>query len=645
MAWRLPSGNVGLRREKGTGIQTIVGGTEDAPFVAPFLSTSAGTFRLDGGHFRFTNTTGAVVNTTSLFSQPQGLIEITGGAKVEAGSGARIHDGGRIVVTGAGTRLSLLPGTGQVDSQFLVGPFGGGTLTVTDRASADATFFLLGNTAQATPKSEIVVSQGGVLKARNIIFDGAESRLTVNGGSVFSHFAFVRSPSTFKGGIFLSDRDADSPALTLGKGFDGIDFGNEFSFDGRIADAASGPGSIRKVGLVMLDSLGAIIAGRAEPELAVASKRLAKTGKSRKAGSPLLRAFADGTAGTMLEIDEGNQYARGHPGIHVVPAIMAAAQNRRIDGRSAITALALGYEIGARIGIASKLRVTMHPHGTWGTVGAAVGIAKLNRASVGDYASVINVASSLGLTTSRRTMLEGATVRNTYAGFSNMMGMMAWDLVKAGFTGEADGVGSVYGGIAADDWKPEEMIRDLGQRWEIARNYFKRHAACRYNHGALDALSGIMARAGGRIDPADIESIGVETYVWAAQLDQSAPTDDACRQVLDAVLDRDGHRQWLGQPRSFPRRGPSESRDHGTGGQGNRQRRPCIDRHAAGAAPRARQAEAEGRSPVRGTRTDQQGRYRRSLLKCRCGGQVPRGRRAAYRRYPGRVRRFCRACS
>ena len=32
---------------------------------------------------------------------------------------------------------------------------------------------------------------------------------------------------------------------------------------------------------------------------------------------------------------------------------------------------ALGYEVGARIGIASKLRPTMHPHGTWGTVGTA----------------------------------------------------------------------------------------------------------------------------------------------------------------------------------------------------------------------------------------------------------------------------------
>jgi 2-methylcitrate dehydratase PrpD len=158
-------------------------------------------------------------------------------------------------------------------------------------------------------------------------------------------------------------------------------------------------------------------------------------------------------------------------------------------------------------------------------VGAALGVAKINRASVRELAESISIASSLGLTTSRRTMLEGATVRNSYAGFSNMLGLMAWDLVKAGITGEADGVGSVYGGIAADDWRPAEMVDELGSRWEIARNYFKRHAACRYNHGSLDALSEIVARAGGRIDPDDIGRVDVETYVWAAQLDHQQPAN------------------------------------------------------------------------------------------------------------------------
>jgi 2-methylcitrate dehydratase PrpD len=296
-------------------------------------------------------------------------------------------------------------------------------------------------------------------------------------------------------------------------------FAKEASYDALPAEVVS------RTRLVVLDCLGAIIAGRGEPEVGLAEKRLKRSGRIGKRGSPLLTAFLDGTAGTMLEIDEGNQYARGHPGIHVVPAVLAAGQTKQVSGQQAIVAVALGYEIGARIGMASKLRVTMHPHGTWGTVGAAVSVAKVHRASAGDMASVINVASSLGLTTSRRTMLEGGTVRNTYAGFSNMLGLMAWDLVKSGFTGEADGIGSVYGGIAADGFDPQIMTEALGTRWEIAHNYFKRHAACRYNHGALDALGSIIAKAGGRLDTAMIEAIEVETYVWAAQLDHPEPAN------------------------------------------------------------------------------------------------------------------------
>jgi 2-methylcitrate dehydratase PrpD len=274
--------------------------------------------------------------------------------------------------------------------------------------------------------------------------------------------------------------------------------------------------------LVLLDSVGAILAGHGEPEVKAARTRLARTAKARRAGSPLLDAFLGGTAGTMLEIDEGNQYARGHPGMHVVPALLATATLRKVSGAEALTALTLGYEIGARIGIASKLKVTMHPHGVWGTVGAAVGVAKLHRASAENIRAAINVASSFGLATSRRTMLEGATVRNAYAGVSNMLGLMAFDLVKAGFTGEKDGVATVFSGIAADGFEPAEMTRELGLRYEIARNYFKRHAACRYTHGALDALEELLARTG-PLRPAEVKAIRVETYVWAAQLDEPAP--------------------------------------------------------------------------------------------------------------------------
>jgi len=149
----------------------------------------------------------------------------------------------------------------------------------------------------------------------------------------------------------------------------------------------------------------------------------------------------------MLEIDEGNQFARGHPGIHVVPAVLAAAEELGSRGSDVLLAIALGYEIGSRIGIASKLRVTMHPHGTWGRVGAAVAVAKLRHATREQMAEVINVSSTLGLATSRRTMLEGGTVRNSFAGFLNEIGLRAWEMVDAGFVGEAVKIALVDGRI------------------------------------------------------------------------------------------------------------------------------------------------------------------------------------------------------
>lgn len=280
--------------------------------------------------------------------------------------------------------------------------------------------------------------------------------------------------------------------------------------------------------LVLLDSIGVIASGMQEPELKALLPRLAETqaGAVPAIGgglslAPGAAAFANGTAGTMLELDEGNQYARGHPGIHVVPAVLAAAQGRPAAGERLLAALALGYEIGARIGIASKLRVTMHPHGTWGTVGAALAVAHLHGADAARMAEVINIASSFGLSTSRRTMLEGATVRNTYAGLSNQLGLLAWDLAQSGFVGETDGIGAVYGGIIAEEFQPAAMTEELGARWEIARNYFKRHAACRYTHGALDALAAILAQ--GPLESGAIERIEVDTYVWAAQLDLPRP--------------------------------------------------------------------------------------------------------------------------
>jgi len=292
------------------------------------------------------------------------------------------------------------------------------------------------------------------------------------------------------------------------------------------------PEVVKRAKFVLLDTIGVIAAGAQESEVNALVGQLdppqgqvTLLGQSKKVDS-LNGALINGMAGTFLELDEGNQFCRGHAAIHVVPALLALAEERKLSGPELIVALVAGYEIAARIGIASKIRMSMHPHGTWGTVGAAVAIG---RAAGLDYASMselINISSSMGLATSRKTMLEGATIRNAYAGLSNYMGLLAFKLFNAGFTGEKDGLTTVYGSVISESFDQAAMLENLGGRFEITRNYFKMHACCRYNHSALDALQNIIGQfPKGHIPADEVTAVKVETYSLAAQLCDQQPAN------------------------------------------------------------------------------------------------------------------------
>ncbi len=283
--------------------------------------------------------------------------------------------------------------------------------------------------------------------------------------------------------------------------------------------------------LVVADCVAAVVGGAAEPEVAAMTARLLPAGAGGPASvlgagrtaDPAKAALINGTAGTFLEMDEGNQYCRGHPGIHTVPAAIAWGQAHGVSGPSLLAAIVMGYEIGSRVGIAANLRPTMHPHGTWGAVCAAVAVGRMAGYDAGRMQTLLNVCSNMGLATSRRTMLEGGTVRNIFAGVGNQMGILAHDLVEAGFTGENDGLGNVFGKVVSETFDASAMTEELGSRWEIARNYFKGHSCCRYNHASLDALEMILAQRPGGIRAEEIDRVEVQTYSLAVELGDQSP--------------------------------------------------------------------------------------------------------------------------
>ena len=288
--------------------------------------------------------------------------------------------------------------------------------------------------------------------------------------------------------------------------------------------------AIERTKLIIADCVAAIVGGNAEPEMSA----LRETANAQVAGPALIlgtprqtstsqAALINGTAGTFLEMDEGQTFSKGHPGMHTLPAALAYAQANDVSGADFLAATAIGYDVGARVGIGSALRLTMHPHGTWGAINAATAVARLTRCDTEKMKTAINMGATLGLATSRRTMLEGGTVRNAFAGVSGQMGIMTGDLIEAGFCGEVDGVAHVYGGVVSDTFNPDAVIEDLGKRWEVTRNYFKMHSCCRFNHAALDALDMISKDMNGTLTPENIEQIEVDTYSLAVELDDPNP--------------------------------------------------------------------------------------------------------------------------
>jgi 2-methylcitrate dehydratase PrpD len=164
----------------------------------------------------------------------------------------------------------------------------------------------------------------------------------------------------------------------------------------------------------------------------------------------------------------------------------------------------------------------MHPHGTWGTVAAAAACARLAGLDASAMREAINIGASLTTATSKQTMLEGGLVRNVYAGLSNRNGLLALQLAQSGFTGEHDGLRSLFGKIVSERFDTEVLMRGLGSEWHLMRNYFKLHSCCRFNHGTLDALDA-MASRGALPDVASIRHIQVITYNLAAELSDKAP--------------------------------------------------------------------------------------------------------------------------
>ncbi|MBI3967409.1 MAG: MmgE/PrpD family protein [Chloroflexi bacterium] len=280
--------------------------------------------------------------------------------------------------------------------------------------------------------------------------------------------------------------------------------------------------------LDLLDTLGARLAPSQLPEAAGLARWAATTSTGaativghRTTSESMLAANVNGAYANWLEIDEGYHPSYGHPAIHVLPAALALAESRGATGRALLEALIAGYEVAARAGIACGFPERVHPHGTWGVLGAAAAAAKLLGHAADLTATTLDVACGLVSATARELIPNAATVKYLWVGMANYHGMLAAQLAPLGFTGERRGLGTILGQNLYTASDLGALVAGLSGRYAIADGYFKIHYACRYTAPSLEALDAVLAS--GPLDADSIERVEVRTIYHGARLDNREP--------------------------------------------------------------------------------------------------------------------------
>jgi 2-methylcitrate dehydratase PrpD len=316
-----------------------------------------------------------------------------------------------------------------------------------------------------------------------------------------------------------SDRDAVITAVdALGQ------------FAAELTPATIPPTVRTRLELMLVDLVGVTATGAATPEFAA----LLDAWSTPAGDAPILgtnlttvpetAALLGATAACMLELDEGNKHAQGHPAVQVVFAALAAAQLRRepVSGDQLLVAIAAGYEVAARLGRALRRDPLWHTHGHWGAAGAACAAALIGGAGAAEISGAIDSAAGLMTITPWAIVLAGDFTRNLWVGSANVAGLNAARLARAGLVGNTGALHSVLGTIVGS-LDADDLVRGLGRDWLVTEGYGKLHSSCSYTHVGIDIVQ--QLRRDHPFTPADVRGVRVGTHSLARPLFPAGPAN------------------------------------------------------------------------------------------------------------------------
>jgi 2-methylcitrate dehydratase PrpD len=308
-----------------------------------------------------------------------------------------------------------------------------------------------------------------------------------------------------------------------------------------------------KTRLHVLDSLAAVLSGsRLKPGRLAAAyvDRLGGRPEASVLGTRIVTsavnaALANAMMGHADETDDSHLAGLFHPGCGIVPAALAVAEQTGQGGEALIRAVALGYDVGARVAPALGLRRSdtgshsSHSLATlFGAAATAAALLRLDETQVRHALSyAVQQASGVAYWSRDHEHIEKAF---DFGGMGARNGVAAATMVAAGFTGVDDPLGgthNLFSALAAAA-APAELVAGLGTRYEIMRASIKKWCVGSPIQAALDALSSLIAEHA--LTAGNVRRIVVDMPDDRLHIVDNRTIPDICLQHLLALTLADG---------------------------------------------------------------------------------------------------------
>ncbi|GEL77099.1 MmgE/PrpD family protein [Tenuibacillus multivorans] len=287
---------------------------------------------------------------------------------------------------------------------------------------------------------------------------------------------------------------------------------------------------IEHLKLCLLDSLGCGIYGSTLPWSKKVIEAVGELSGEPSEGSSVFRqtekytpdhaALINGTLIHSFEFDDLHKSAVIHPGAEVIPVLLGLSEylknnGQEVTGEQFILALAVGYEVGCRVGMVTgseQLNKGFHPSATSGVFGAAAAGAKILGLNEEQTLHAIGIAGTQasGLMSAQYE----AMAKRMNPGKSAQSGVLSALLASKGFTGITNVLEAEYGGFAstfADTTIDENEFENLGESYEILNVGFKPYSCCGSNHTTIDSIMEIIEEKDGPFKVDQIEKVEIET--------------------------------------------------------------------------------------------------------------------------------------